>query len=68
VIETNPAAATVKVVEPVTDPIVAVMFVEPVPELDAIPLEPVELLMIATLALDELHAATVVRSCVLVSV
>jgi len=68
VIETSPAAATVNVVEFEMDPVVAVMLVAPVPELDANPFDPAALLTTATPALEELHVTTVVRSCELPSV
>lgn len=56
------------VVEAEMEPEVAVMAAVPCPELVARPLLPTALLMIATVAEDELQVATVVRSCVLPSV
>ncbi len=63
-IESNTAAVTVKVVELETEPEVAVMFVVPVARLLASPFVPVLLLIVATVAVDELHCTVVVRSCV----
>lgn len=63
-IESNTAVVMVKMVEPETDPEVAVMFVVPVARLLASPLVPVLLLIVATIAADELHCTVVVRFCV----
>src|SRR5271155_3304467 len=62
-IETSAGPATVRVVEEATEPEVAVIVAVPCPALVARPL-----LTIATVALDELHVATEVTSCVLPSV
>jgi hypothetical protein len=59
---------TVNVVEPVTEPEVAVIVVCPVPALVASPFVPAELLMLATAAPLELHVTVVVMFCVLPSV
>src|SRR5713101_3608375 len=59
--ETNAAAATVRVVEPVTLPDVALMVVVPVPTLAAKPVWPI----VATLIADELQFTELVRFCVL---
>jgi hypothetical protein len=67
-IETSPAVLTVRLVEPVTDPRVAVMVVCPVPALVASPFIPAELLMVATAAVFELQLTVVVMFCVLPSV
>ncbi len=63
-IETRAAGATVRVVEPLTEPDVAVIVVLPCATLVASP----ELLMVATAAVDELHVTVFVRFCVLPSV
>jgi hypothetical protein len=67
-IEDNAAAFTVSVVEPVTDPSVAVIVVCPLPTLVASPLVPAALLMVATAGELEDHATVVVIFCVLPSV
>jgi hypothetical protein len=67
-IEDSAAVVTVSVVEPVTDPRVAVMVVCPVPALVASPFVPTELLIVATAALFELQLTVVVMFCVLPSV
>ena len=59
-IELNTAGVTVRTVEPLTDPNVAVIVVVPCAALDANPL----LLMGATGAAVELHVAVEVRFCV----
>jgi hypothetical protein len=66
--ETKVGPVTVMVVEAEMEAEVAVMVAVPCPELVASPLLPTALLMIATVAEDELQVATVVRSCVLPSV
>ena len=60
VIETSAAVLTVRVVEPVTEPSVAVMVVCPVPALVASPFVPAELLMVATPGLFELQLTVLV--------
>lgn len=55
-------ALTVKIASPDLTPSVAVMFVVPTPTAVARPLEPDKLLMVATPAADESHAANIVRS------
>ena len=67
-IEESATALTVSVVEPVTDPSVAVMVVCPLPTLVASPLVPEALLMVATAGELEDHATVVVMFCVLPSV
>jgi len=67
VIETSAAVLTVRVVEPVTEPRVAVIVVCPVPALVANPLVPAELLIVATAALLELQFTVAVMFCVLPS-
>ena len=67
-IEDSAAAFTVSVVEPVTDPWVAVMVVCPLPTLVASPLVPAALLMVATAGELEDHATVAVMFCVLPSV
>jgi hypothetical protein len=61
--DTRTGAVTVKVVEPVTDPELACMLVLPVPTVLARP----ALLIVATVAFDELHVTELLRSCVLPS-
>ena len=63
-IEASTAAVTVRVVEPEIEPEVAVIFVVPVARLLASPFVPVLLLIVATVAADELHCTMVVRFCV----
>lgn len=58
------AAATVRVVDPLTSPEAAVMVVVPVPLLVARPV----VLMVATVGCEELQVTDVVRFCVLPSV
>jgi hypothetical protein len=67
VIDTNVAAVTVSVVEPFTEPDVAVMSDPPVPTLVASPCVPAELLMVATPVCEELQVTEVVRSWLLPS-
>ena len=67
-IDDSAALPTVSVVEPLTDPSVAVIVVCPVPAQVARPLVPAELLMVATGALLELQFTVVVMFCVLPSV
>ena len=67
-IEDNAALPTVSVVEPLTEPRVAVMVVCPEPALVASPFVPAELLMVATAAAVELQLTVVVMFCVLPSV
>jgi hypothetical protein len=63
-----PTAITVRVANPVRDPELAVMVVDPSPVLEATPFVPVALLMVATAAFDEFHVTELVKSCVLPSV
>src|SRR2546427_6128108 len=63
VIETRCTFATVRPVDPLTVPNVAVIVAEPRATLVASP----RLLIVATVAWDELHRTEAVRSCVLVS-
>ena len=67
-IEDSAAELTFSVVEPVTDPSVAVTAVCPVLALLASPLLPLALLMVATPAILELQLTVVVMFCVLPSV
>jgi hypothetical protein len=67
-IEANTSVVTDNVVEPEIEPEVAVMFVVPVVKLLASPFAPVLLLMVATVAADELHCTVVVRFCVVLLV
>ena len=60
-------AVTVRVVDPLIVPLVAVMVLVPDAMEVAKPFEPVTLLIVATAALLELHVAVVVRSLVLPS-
>ena len=55
---------TVRLVDPLTEPEVAVMVVVPVPTADARPTLPAVLLIVATLVADEPQVADVVRSWV----
>ena len=66
--ETKDGPLTVMVVDAEIELEVAEMVAVPCPELVASPLLPTALLMMATVADDELQVATVVRSCVLPSV
>src|ERR1039458_1201615 len=65
-VKTKPAV-TVNVVEPLIAPDVASIVVVPKPANVANPCEPDALLIVATLGPDELHAAVLVRVCVLAS-
>ena len=56
-------AVTVNIVEPLISPEVAVIVVVPA----AIPLAMPEVLIVATLGVDEVHVAVALRSCVLLS-
>jgi hypothetical protein len=67
-IETSAAELTVKVVEPCTDPAVAVILAVPVSPLLANPWLPLLLLMVATEVVSELHCTVAVMFCVLPSV
>ena len=67
-IETNAAELTVNVVEPCTDPAVAVMLAVPVSTLLANPWLPLVLLIVATEVVSKLHCTVVVIFCVLPSV
>ena len=66
--ETRMAAVTVSVVEPDIAPEVAVIVEVPIPMLLPNPCEPDVLLMVATVAVEELHTTVLVISCVLLSV
>ena len=66
--DTRAAAVTVRVVDPATEPRVAVTVVLPVLALAASPWLPPALLMVATAADEELHCTVLVRSCVVSSV
>lgn len=66
--ETSAAGVTVRVLEPVTDPEVAVIAVCPVPTLVARPPVTGALLTVATVVTLEFHVAVPVMSCVVPSV
>jgi hypothetical protein len=66
--ETSAAALTVSVVEPCTEPEIAVMVADPVAKLAANPCVPLLLLIVATEVVSELHCTVAVTSCVLPSV
>ena len=66
--DTSVAAVTVRVVDPAILPDAAVIVVVPVANEVASPLLPAALLMAATVVLEELQAAVVVRFCVVPSV
>ena len=65
--DTRVAGVTVSVVEPETLPTAAAIVVEPVATGVARPLDPVALLIEATVVSEELQAAMAVRSCVVLS-
>ena len=65
--DTNTAVVTVRVVEPVTDPDVALMVVVPCPRLLANPWLAESLLIVATAEASELHCDVLVMFCVLPS-
>lgn len=67
VMETKAAGVTVKAVDPLTVPAVAVMIVWPRATLAACPIFGAVALMVATPATDELHTTEVVTSRVLPS-
>ncbi len=67
-IETRAAALTVRLVDPVTEPEVAVMLAVPSPWLLASPWKPAVLLIVATAVASEAHCTVVVMFCVLLSV
>jgi hypothetical protein len=67
-IETSVAEVTVSMVDADTAPSVAVIIVEPVPAVVVIPFEPGVLLIVATLATEELHATEALMSCTELSV
>ncbi len=67
-IETRAAAATVRVVEPLTEPDVAVIVVVPCATLVARPAPVPCATMVATATLDELQVTEAVKFCVLPSV
>lgn len=60
-------AVTVNTVEALTEPEVASMVVVPTPTVVAKPCEPEVVLTVATLVVEELHVAVLVRFCVLPS-
>ena len=66
-IDCNVAAVTVNVVDPFTDPDVAVICDDPAATPVASPCVPAVLLMVAKFVFAELHVTDVVRSCVLLS-
>ena len=66
--DTSVAEVIVSVVEPLMAPFVAVIVLVPVVALEARPLEPLVLLILATDLVEELHVTDVVRSCVVASV
>jgi hypothetical protein len=65
--ETSVAGVTVSVVDADTPPEAAVIVVEPAATEAANPSDPAALLTVATLIADELHAAVLVRSWVVLS-
>ena len=65
--DTSVAAVTVKLVEPVTAPSVAVILVKPGLAALASPLEPAALLMVAIAGADDVQVTVVVRFCVVLS-
>ena len=67
-IEASAALPTVRVVEPVTDPSVAVMVVCPVLTLVASPFIPAVLLIVATAKVFDVHVTVPVMFCLLPSV
>ena len=66
-IETRVAAVTVREVDPVMEPEVAVIVVVPTPAPDTRPCVPELLLIVATLGLDELQVTESVKVCMLPS-
>ena len=67
-IETNVVAVTVKLLEPETAPLVALMLLEPTKRAITNPLEPAALLTPATLLFVEAQVTCVVKSCTVLSV
>ena len=67
-IDTSVAAVTVTVVDPLMEPVVAVMFALPSPTLLASPCVGAVLLIVATVDVSELHCTVSVMFCVLPSV
>jgi hypothetical protein len=67
-IDISAAGLTVRVVDPVTDPLVAETFAVPVSMLVATPCVPAALLIVATAGVSELHTTVPVMFCVLPSV
>jgi hypothetical protein len=65
--DTSVAEVTVSVVDPDLPPDIALIVVEPAVAEVASPLDPAELLMAATAAVDEYQVTAVVRSCVVLS-
>jgi len=67
-IETNAAGVTVKLVDPDTEPLEAVIVTEPGPTPVARPWEADALLIDATVGSEDVHATEAVTSCVELSV
>ena len=67
-IDSRTAAVTLMVVLPLTDPELAVICADPVPNVEASPLVFVVLLIVAMAGALELHCTVLVKSCVLPSV
>jgi len=67
-IETRAAAVTVRMVDPLIEPAVAVIVAVPCPTLVANPIVAPVLLMVAVVGVSELHCTAEVRGCVLPSV
>jgi hypothetical protein len=65
--ETSAAEVTVSVVDPVTDPTLAVIVAVPCPILLATPCKPAALLIVATAGVSELHCTVPVMFCMLPS-
>jgi hypothetical protein len=66
--DTSAAEVTVRMVDPVTVPALAEMVAVPCPMLLATPCEPAALLIVATVAVSELHCTVSVMFCMLPSV
>jgi hypothetical protein len=67
-IDTSSAEVTISVVDPVTDPTLAVIVALPCPTPLALPCVPAALLIVATVSVYELHCTVPVMFCVLPSV
>jgi len=67
-IDTSAAELTISVVEPVTEPTLAVIVALPCPTPLALPCVPAALLIVATVSVSELHCTVPVMFCVLPSV